>query len=181
MEEMWSDQSMRRIYARELTTDERQALEKGLRSTSAFTVRRSQILLSSAVDRRNTREIAELLRISDQCVRNIIRAFEQEGLACLKEKSRARHDNQSAFDEEGLRRLKELIRQSPRSYGHESSLWTLELLGQTCWAERISTRAVSVAGVQGGLRKVGVNWQRARHRINSPDVHYEHKKSAEIG
>jgi len=181
MEETWSDRGMRRVYARELTPDERQVLEKGLRSTSAFTVRRSQILLSSAVDRWNTREIAEQLRISDQCVRNVIRAFEQEGLACLKEKSRARHDNQSAFDEKGLRRLKDLIRQSPRSYGRESSLWSLELLAQTCWAERISTRPVSVAGVQGGLRKLGINWQRARHRINSPDLHYEHKKSVEIG
>ena len=178
---MWSDRGMRRVYARELTPDEQQTLERELRSTSAFTVRRSQILLSSAIDRRNTREIAEQLRISDQCVRNVIRAFEQEGLACLKEKSRARHDNQSAFDGKGLRRLKDLIRQSPRSYGHESSLWTQELLARTCWAERISTRPVSVAGVQGGLRKLGVNWQRARHRINSPDLHYEHKKSAEIG
>ncbi len=175
---MWSNWSMRQIIARELTTDERQELEKGLRSTSAFTVRRSQILLSSAVDRWNAREIGEQLRISDQCVRNVIHAFEQEGLVCLKEKSRARHDNQSAFDEKGLSRLQDLMRQTPRSYGHQSSLWTLELLAQTCWAERISTRPLSVAGVQGGVRKLGINWQRARHRINSPDLHYAHKKSA---
>jgi transposase len=168
---------MKRRYARDLTQEERDTLEQGLRSSSAFTVRRSQILLSSAIDKRNAREIAEQLRISDQCVRNAIRAFEQEGLACLEKKSSARQDNQSAFEEQGLERLRGLVRESPRQYGHESSIWTLETLAETCWTEGISTRPVSVAGVSGGLRKVGIDWQRARQRINSPDPHYAHKKS----
>ena len=177
MGEMWSDGGMRRKYARELTAAEQQALEQGLRSSSAFTVRRSQIVLSSALDRRSAREIGEQLRISDQGVRNVIRAFEQEGLACLKAKSHARQDNQSGFDEAGLSQLQALIRQSPRSYGHASSVWTLEMLAQTCWAEQISTRRVSIAGVRSGLRKIGIDWQRAKQRINSPDPHYAHKKS----
>jgi len=167
---------MKRLYARELTEEEQQIVKQGLRSSSAFTVRRSQILLSSAIDRRNAREIAEQLRISDQCVREVLRAFEQEGVGCLEKKSAARQDNQSGFDEAGLKRLQELVRESPREYGHESSLWTLETLAQTCWREQVSTRAVSVAGVRGGLRKMGIDWQRARHRINSPDQHYAHKK-----
>ena len=168
---------MRRLYAREATQEEQKALEKGLRSGSAFSVRRSQIILSSGMDKRNTREIAEQYRVSDQCVRNVIREFEREGIACLEEKSHRRRDNQSGFNEEGLSRLKDLIRQSPRSYGHESSVWTLEKLAQTCWKERISSRRVSVAGARVGLRKLGINWQRAKHRINSPDPHYAHKKS----
>ena len=168
---------MKRIYVRELTQEERAALEQGLRSPIAFTVRRSQILLSSAIDKRHAQEIAEQLLISDQCVRNVIRAFEREGLGCLEQKSSARPDKQSAFDEPGLKRLHSLVRESPRQYGHERSLWTLETLAQTCGEEGISTRPVSVAGVRGGLRKLGINWQRARHRINSPDPHYAHKKS----
>ncbi len=172
---------MKRIYARELTQEEQQALEQGLRSSSAFTVRRSQILLSSAIGKRNTREIAEQLRISDQCVRNVIRAFEQAGLTCVEKKSSARQDNQSGFDEPGLSRLKALLRQSPRKYGHASSIWTLGTLAQTCLAQGVSTRTVSVAGVRVGLRKLGINWQRARHRINSPDPHYAHKKSVATG
>lgn len=172
---------MRRLYAREPRGEEQKALEKGLRSGSAFTVRRSQIILSSGVDRRNAREIAEQYRVSGQCVRDVIRAFEREGIACLEEKSHARHDNQSGFHEEGLSRLKDLIRQSPRSYGHESSIWTLEMLAQTCWEQKVSTHPVSVDGMRGGLRKLGVNWQRAKHRINSPDPHYRHKKSVETG
>jgi transposase len=172
---------MRRLYAREPKKEEQEVLNKGLRSSSACTVRRSQIILSSGVKRKNTREIAEQYGVGDQCVRDVIRAFEREGVACLKEKSHRRHDNQSGFHEEGLSRLKDLIRQSPRSYGHESSIWTLEMLAQTCWEQKVSTRPVSVDGVRGGLRKLGVNWQRAKHRINSPDPHYAHKKSVETG
>ena len=163
---------MKRIIVRELTQEEREVLEQGLRSPSAFTVRRSQILLSSAIDKRSAGAIAEQLRISDQCVRNVIRAFEQEGLACLEKKTSARQDNQSAFEMDGLEHLRGLVRESPRQYGHESSIWTLETLAETCWAEGISTRSVSVDGVRGGLRKLGIDWQRARHRINSPDPHY---------
>ena len=123
---------MREIYARELTEEERRDLEKGLRSARAFRVRRSQIILRSAVDKQKAGEIAEQLRISEQCVRNVIKAFEQEGMNCLEEKSRVRRDNQSAFEEEGLVQLKELIRESPRSHGHKSSIWSLEMLAETC-------------------------------------------------
>ena len=144
-------------------------------------MRRSQIILSSGVEGKNARENAEQYRVSDQCVRDVIRAFEREGIACLEEKSHRRHDNQSGFDEEGLSKLQDLIRQSPRSYGHESSIWTLAMLAQTCWEEGISTRPVSVAGVRVGLRKSGINWQRAKHRINSPDPNYGHKKSVVTG
>lgn len=172
---------MRGLYAREPKPAEQKTLNKGLRSASAFTVRRSQIILSSGADRQRVAEIAEQLRISDQCVRSVIRAFEREGVGCLKEKSHARHDNQTGFDEEGLKRLTDLIRQSPRGYGHESSVWTLEMLAQTCQAERISTRPVSVDGVRVGLRKLNINWQRAKHWITSPDEHYEAKKNDVIG
>jgi len=143
---------MKKVYVREMTEEERQAVEKGLRSGSAFMVRRSQIILSSAGEKRKAQEIGEHLRVSDQCVRNVIKAFEREGVKCLEEKRHARKDNQSGFDLEGLAGLKELVRQSPRSHGHESSIWTLEMLAQTCWEEKISTRPISVSGVSGGLR-----------------------------
>ena len=156
-------------------------MKEGLQSKSAFVVRRCQILLSSAEERLTARQIAERLRCSDQTVRDVIYAFERAGLACLKEKSHARHDRQSAFDEAGLRRLAEIIRQSPRTFGHKSSLWTLGLLAQTCWSEGIAARPVSVDGVRGALKELGINWQRARRWIRSPDEHYEAKKSGAIG
>ena len=56
---------MRKLYVRELTEEEEQALQKGLRSRDAFTVRRSQILLSSA-EGQTVGLIAAQLRCSGQ-------------------------------------------------------------------------------------------------------------------
>ena len=166
---------MRPIFARKLTEEEHLTLQKDLHSSSSFTVRRCQILLSSAKGKRAS-QIAIELHCSDQTVRDTIRAFEREGLDCLTEKSHARHDEQSAFDEAGRRRLQEIIRLSPRQFGHETSVWTLALLGESCWQEKISSRPVNENNVGAVLREMGIGWRRAKKRIRSPDVHFEHRK-----
>ena len=102
---------------RELTEEEREVLQAGLRSSSAFTVRRCQILLTSAEGRLKPREIAERLRCSDQFVRNAIRPFHREGLACLRE----------------------MIRQSPRAFGQETGVWAPDLLVEVIRAEGLRT------------------------------------------
>ena len=169
---------MRPIYVRQLTEQERRALEKGLRSSSAFTVRRSQMLLSSAAGKK-ANQIAAELHCTGQAVREAIHAFAEEGLACLEEKSHARLDQQSAFDEAGRDRLDELIRRSPREFGHESSVWTLALLAETCHREGIASRPVNADNVGYVLREMGIDWRRAKHRIRSPDGHYAHRKKDE--
>jgi transposase len=169
---------MRPIYVRELARQERRTLEKGLRSSRGFTVRRCQMLLSSAAGK-TPNQIAMELHCSGQAVREAIHAFEEEGLVCLEEKSHARHDQQSAFDEAARERVRELIRQSPRQFGHEASAWTLAQLAETCWAEGIVLRPVSGDNVGYVLRQMGINWRRAKRRICSPDEHYEHRKKDE--
>ncbi len=68
------------LYVRPLSETERVALEQGLRSKDAFTLRRCQILLASAKGTK-PREIAAYVGCSVQSVRNTICAFEQRGLA----------------------------------------------------------------------------------------------------
>jgi transposase len=169
---------MRPIYVRELTEQERRALEKGLHSSSAFTVRRCQMLLSSAGGKK-ANQIAEELHCTGQAVREALHAFAEEGLACLQEKSHARLDQQSAFDEAGRERLHALIRRSPREIGHEGSVWTLTLLAETCYREGIASRPVNGNNVGFVLREMGIDWRRVKHRIRSPDRHYEHRKKDE--
>jgi transposase len=169
---------MRPIYVRELTEAERRTLEQGLRSSSAFTVRRCQMLLSSAAGK-TANQIAAELHCSGQGVREVIHAFEREGVGCLQEKSHARREPQSAFDEAGRDRLREVIRQSPRQFGHETSVWTLALLAETCEREGIASRSVSGDNVGSVLREMGIDWRRAKHRIRSPDGHYAHRKKDE--
>jgi hypothetical protein len=90
------------LYARALSEEERTRLKAGLGSGSAFTVRRSQILLMSSDDKAGVRLISQQLKISGQCVREALRAFEQEGLACLTEKSHRKHELGAKYTQEGL-------------------------------------------------------------------------------
>jgi transposase len=172
---------MRALRVRDLTGEERKALEKGLKSPSAFTVRRCQILLSSADTGLSARQIGERLHCSDQCVRDAIRAFEKEGLACLEEKSHARHDHQHSFDEKGIDRLEDLIKLSPRIFGYEASMWALDLLAEQCYKEGLTERLVSRFTISRTLALAGISWKRAKHWIKSPDKRYEVKKSVVIG
>jgi transposase len=172
---------MKALRVQDITPEERQVIERGLRSASAFTVRRCQILLISADEGLKPREIGERLRCSDQCVREALRAFEREGTACLTTKSRARQTPQATFDASGRQWLTEVIQQSPRTFGYETSLWTLKLLAQLAQRRGWSDRVVRPETVGRALQKAGINWRRAKHRITSPDEHYAVKKSDATG
>jgi hypothetical protein len=134
------------IFVRELTEEERQRLTQGLRSSRPFTVRRSQIILSSARGERVPR-ISEFLGCDDQTVRNAIVAF------------------------------KAMLHRSPRDFGQETSVWTLELAAEVSFAEGITARQVSDDCVRHALKRLKVSWKRAKHWITSPDPEYERKKS----
>lgn len=172
---------MKALYVRELTTEENQQIKASLRSSSAFTVRRCQILLMSADDQLKPGAIGQRLHCSDQCVRDAIHAFEAEGLACLQEQSRARHSQQATFDRAGRTWLKSVVRQSPRSFDYDSSLWTLSTLAELAYREGYSQRLVNPETVSRALAREEINWKRAKQRINSPDEDYAGKKSVATG
>lgn len=161
---------------RDLKTEEREALLKGTRSKSGFTVRRSHILLLNA-EGQSAPTIANRLHCSEQMVRNVIRAFNREGIACLEEKSHRPHHDHHVFSEEGLKRLRDLVHRSPRDFKFETSLWTLDLLAKACFQEQIVTQPISYETVRRGLLKLGIDWRSARHRITSHDPQYEVKKT----
>lgn len=166
---------MRPIYVSKLTEKETKALGEGLKSSSAFTVRRCQILLKSAKGEK-ANQIAHQLHCSDQAVRNTIRAYQQQGLACLQEKSHARHDQQAAVDEQGSARLKEIIRLSPRNFDYETSVWTRPMLAEVLHQEGYTRKVVSVSTISATLQRVGISWRRAKQWVRSPDPHYQHRK-----
>lgn len=161
---------------RQLTAEEQAILVKSAKSTAGFTVRRSHILLLSA-NGQTPQQIAHQLHCGDQTVRKVIRAFEREGLACLQAKSRRPHRDPSTFDADGLQRLEQLVHRSPRDFGLETSIWSLALLAKVCFEQGIVARPVSYETIRRALLKLGIDWQRARHRITSHDPHYERKKA----
>ena len=172
---------MKALRVRDITPEERLVIEQGLRSASAFTVRRCQILLMSADEGLKPRAIGERLRCSDQCVRDGLRAFEREGADSLAMKSRARQTSQATFDTNGRQWLAAVVKQSPRTFGYETSIWTLKLLAQFAQREGWSEGVVRPETVGRALREAGINWRRAKQRITSPDEHYAVKKNDATG
>lgn len=139
------------------------------------------MLLLSAQHRLKVEEIGKRLGCRGQAVREAIHAFEQEGLKCLQAKSRARRDDQQAFNEPAQQHLREVLHHSPRQYGYETSLWTLDLLAQVSWKQGWVQLLVHRDTISATLQRMGVSWKRAKSWISSPDVDYTAKKSGATG
>jgi len=163
------------ILVRTLTEEERQSITKGLRSSKPFTVRRSQIILASARGETAPR-IAEFLGCDDQTVRNAITTFNERGVAALEMGSRRPKTMRPMFSDEGLEQLKALLHRSPRDFGKETSVWTLELAAEVSFAEGLTVRQVSDDCLRHALKRLKVSWKRAKHWITSPDPAYVRKK-----
>jgi transposase len=164
------------LFVRPRTVDERDSLEKGLRSAEAFTVRRCQTLLASA-EGQHTTTIAQTLRCHDQTVRNAIHAFNQRGVAALRLQSSCPHRTPAVFDADGRERLRALLHQSPRTFGKPTSRWTLALATEVSFAQGLTPRQVSGETIRQALKQLGVRWKRAKHWITSPDPAYVRKKN----
>ncbi len=169
---------MRRpIFVRSLTDVERQTLTAALRSRDAFVLRRAQIVLASARGERAP-QIAKSVGSDDQTVREVIRAFDATGLAVLTRRSSRPHTTHAVFDAAGRERLQALLHQSPRAFGHETSLWTLPLAAEVSFAAGLTPARVSGETIRATLARFGVRWQRAKRWIESPDPQYARKKGS---
>lgn len=162
-------------FVRTLTAAEHQQLHAGLRSADAFTVRRCQILLQSAKGQRAP-AIAQNLGCAVATVHNALHAFAREGLACLHEKSSRPHSAHAFLDERFTDPLKELLHQSPRLLGKDTSLWTLDLLAEVCHQKGWTPRQLTGEAIRVALKRLGMGWRRAKHWITSPDPAYARKK-----
>src|SRR5258708_5175510 len=111
------------LFVRPLTEKEQTELEAGRRSSQAFSVRRSQMLLASAQGEPTIR-IALRMGCNDQTVRNAIHDFHQRGLEALHPKSSRPHTTHEVFDGEARERLRALLHQSPRTFDKDTSIWT---------------------------------------------------------
>jgi transposase len=164
------------IRLRPITDNERQQLEAGLRTKEAFVLRRCQILLA-ANRGQYAPAIAQAVGCDDETVRDVIRAFNERGLDCLKRQSSRPHTIRTAFSDATLLRLKDLLHESPRQYGKNTSVWTLDLVAEVSFEQGLTTERVSGETIRTVLKRLGVGWQRAKHWITSPDPAYARKKT----
>jgi transposase len=162
---------------RPLTDAERQALTAGLRSSDAFVLRRCQILLASARGERVPR-IAAQLGCDDQTVLDALHAFNARGVSCLtKGSSRPHRPPARAFPGERAEQLRALLHRSPRDFGYQTSLWTLDLAAEVSFAQGLTPHLVTGEAIRKTLRRLGIGWKRAKQWITSPDPGYARKKA----
>ncbi len=169
------------IFVRSLSEKERENLQAGLSSKDAFTLRRSQMLLASSKGN-EVPQIAENLGCGRQTVRDAIHDFNARGVDALAAKSSRPKRTRDTFDEQSAERLREMLHRSPREFGYDTSLWTLEMAAEVAFEEGITERRVCGETIRATLtRLLGVRWQRAKRWITSPDPLYERKKDAASG
>jgi transposase len=164
------------IFVRAMSTTEQQTLKRGTRSSDGFVVRRCQVILASARGE-HAPAIARQVGCDDQTVREIIQAFNQSGLSVLQRRSNRPHRITAAFSAAGADRLRQLLHQSPRTFGKVSSVWTLALAAEVSFEQGLTAELVSGEMVRATLRRLGVKWTRAKHWITSPDPAYTRKKT----
>jgi transposase len=164
------------IVVRRLTEAEQERLEAGLQSKDVYVLRRCQILLASARGERVPR-IAAVLGCSDQTVRNVLRAFERDGLdACLTPGSSRPHTIHAKVDEVAAEQIRGLLHRSPRTFGQPTSIWTMDLAAEVSFAEGITAERVSGETIRQAILRLGVRRRRAKRWITSPDPEYARKK-----
>jgi transposase len=168
------------IYVREMSEEERAAITAGLRSPDAFVLRRSQILLASARGKWASQIATELGCDTDTAL-NAINAFNRRGLAALTAGSTVPHRIERGFDAAAAEQLRALLHQSPRNFGKETSLWTLELAAEVSFEQGLTPERVSREAVRTAFQRLGVRWKRAKQWITSPDPAYVRKKETATG
>ena len=164
------------IYVRDLTEEEQKTLIAGLRSSDAFVLRRSQILLASTRGE-SAPSIAKALSCDEQTVRHAIHAFNQTGSSAVQAGSSRPHHLATVLRADvTAEQFKTVLHRPPRDFGFETSLWTLERLVKQCVHLGWMTRPVSIETMRQTLGRLGINWKRAKRWITSPDPLYQQKK-----
>ena len=87
------------------------------------------------------------------------------------------HTIERGFDAVQAEALRALLHQSPRNFGKETSLWTLELAAEVSFEQGLTPQRVSREAVRTALQRLGVRWKRAKQWITSPDPAYVRKKT----
>ena len=171
---------METLYVRPLTDAEREHLRVGLRSPLSFNMRRCQCLLASAQGK-SPAAIGATYGLSGQAVRNLLRDFAARGLDCLTERSSAPIRHVTAWPRERDDDLKALLHQSPRNFGRQTSLWTLDLLAAVCQEKGWTERVLTGEAIRQIFIRLEVGWMRAKHWLTSPDPEYAAKKKSGTG
>jgi transposase len=133
---------------------------------------RSQMILLAAEQGMIAPTIAQIVRESDQTVRNWFKRYQAEGIEGLKDAPMPGAPRK--VTPEYVKQLVEVVRLRPRSLGLPFSLWTLARLADYL-AEQTGIR-VEGETVRVHLKEANLVLSQPQHKISSPDPEYLVKK-----
>ncbi len=107
--------------------------------------------------------------------------FNALGTGALQEGSSRPKTIHNKLDEERAERLKSLLHQSPRQFGKDTSVWTLQLTADVSFEQGVTSERVSDETIRNALKRLGVGWKRAKQWITSPDPEHARKKGSATG
>jgi hypothetical protein len=102
--------------------------------------------------------IARDLRCAVQTVRNGVRAFNAVGLAALTAGSSRPKSAAPVLGEAERERLRAILHQPPRAFGHAKSTWTLDLLARVAHQQGLSPTVLSGEGRRSARRCCAWAW-----------------------
>ncbi len=94
----------------------------------------------------------------------VVQNFNQMSIKVVYPKSSARPDAQRAFNDEAREQLRAIVRQSPRTFGCERSVWSLHLLAEVSYHGLVHPDTMGET-----LNQFGIKWKKAKWHIHSPD------------
>jgi transposase len=155
------------------STEQIQELDKLYHATNNKRVRtRAQVILLAAEKGLVASQIAEIVRETDETVRNCLKRYLRHGIAGLADAPKSGRPGTITL--EYRKQLLTVVRRRPRSLGHPYSMWSLQRLADYM-AEQTGIR-VTLETVRVVLKKDGITLSRPQHKISSPDPEYIVKK-----
>ncbi len=133
---------------------------------------RAHIILLAAEQGMVARQIAAIVRLNEESVRQWLKRYQAEGIEGLKDNPRP--GMEPTVTKEYRTKLVNAVRRRPRSLGLPFSMWTLQRLADYL-AEETGLR-VSYETVRRYLAQAGIVMSRPQHKVSSPDPDYEVKK-----
>ena len=163
------------LYVRDLTESEGLKIQQILRKSKSRTaLRRAHVILMSAQGYKAS-EIAETTYLHVVYVRELIRRFNSEGLALLKE--RKRPGRSVTFTDELKAEIVEHALSPPQLLGEPYTVWSLEKLKDYLIKTKV-VQTISVEKLREILKENNVSLQRTKTWKESNDPAFKSKKNA---
>lgn len=160
-----------KLFVRELTKEESETLQKGVKSNKAFTHDRSKILLLSS-KHLSVKEIAKQSSCEVRKIRQAIKSFNEKGLAALQ-RGKAKGAIPKFTDSTKKIILMHFSKQ-PKEFGLHFTTWTLPRFRDYLIDSNV-VDSISIETVRQILNSAGAKLKRSKRWQYSPDKEFEKK------